>query len=86
MFGRLLAAVGLPFWKQSGSHRLLAGIATSIAIRFIPTFVPEAASLFRTAVFPTEWWPLILVCFLPSFVAIELDKLIRRAAGNGDMV
>ena len=61
---------------------LLAGIALSLAIRFIPTLVPEAAALFRTAPFPSEWWPLILLCFLPSFIAIELDKVLRRLAGK----
>ncbi|PLW69726.1 cation-translocating P-type ATPase [Pseudohalioglobus lutimaris] len=60
------------------NHWLLAGIALSIAIRFIPTLIPEAAALFRTAPFPPEWWPLILLCFLPSFIAIETDKLLRR--------
>jgi calcium-translocating P-type ATPase len=57
---------------------LLGGIGLSVAIRFIPTLVPEAAALFRTAPFPTEWWPLILLCFFPSFIAIETDKLLRR--------
>ena len=57
---------------------LLGGIAIGIAIRFIPTVIPEAATLFRTAAFPSEWWPMIFLCFLPSFVAIELDKLVRR--------
>jgi calcium-translocating P-type ATPase len=57
---------------------LLIGIALSLAIRLIPTLVPEAASLFRTAPFPAQWWPLILLCFFPSFVAIELDKAVRR--------
>ncbi|RLQ22547.1 HAD family hydrolase [Seongchinamella sediminis] len=61
---------------------LLAGIALSVAIRFIPTLVPSAAALFRTAPFPAEWWPLILLCFLPSFVAIEIDKLCRRWFGK----
>ena len=57
---------------------LLGGIVISIAIRFIPTVVPEAATLFRTAAFPSEWWPMILLCFLPSFLAIESDKLVRK--------
>jgi calcium-translocating P-type ATPase len=61
---------------------LLGGIALSIAIRFIPTLVPEAAALFRTAPFPSEWWPLILLCFLPSFIAIEADKALRRLGGK----
>ena len=50
----------------------------SLVIRFIPTLVPEAATLFRTAAFPSEWWPLILACFFPSFIAIEADKLVRK--------
>jgi magnesium-transporting ATPase (P-type) len=57
---------------------LLAGIALSITIRFIPTWIPSAAALFRTAPFPAQWWPLILLCFLPSFIAIETDKALRR--------
>ncbi|MDX1695148.1 MAG: HAD-IC family P-type ATPase, partial [Ketobacteraceae bacterium] len=57
---------------------LLGGIGLSIAIRIIPTVIPSANDLFRTAPFPVEWWPLILVCFFPSFLAIETDKLIRR--------
>ena len=57
---------------------LLAGIALSVAIRFIPTLVPEAAALFRTAEFPAEWWPVILLCFFPSFIAIETDKALRK--------
>jgi len=57
---------------------LLGGIFLSAAIRFIPTVIPEAAMLFRTAEFPLEWWPLILACFFPSFIAIELDKALRK--------
>ena len=64
------------------NHWLLAGIGLSLAIRFIPTMVPEAAALFRTAPFPSAWWPLILACFFPSFITIELDKAMRRIAGK----
>jgi len=56
---------------------LLGGIALSLLIRLIPTAVPEAASLFRTAPFPSHWWPMILACFLPSLFVIEVDKLLR---------
>ena len=60
-----------------GNPWLLGGIAISILIRLIPTLIPAAADLFRTAEFPSDWWPLILLCFFPSFLAIEADKLIR---------
>nr|WP_275957852.1 cation transporting ATPase C-terminal domain-containing protein [Rhabdochromatium marinum] len=56
---------------------LLAGVAGSVAIRLIPTFVPSTASWFKTADFPITWWPLILLCFLPSLLAIEADKYLR---------
>jgi len=61
-----------------GNKWLLAGITLSIAIRFIPTLIPSVATLFRTAPFPADWWPLILLCFLPSFLAIEADKALRK--------
>lgn len=61
-----------------GNKWLLWGMGISVAIRFIPTVWPAAAALFRTAAFPTEWWPLILLCFLPSLIAIETDKALRR--------
>ena len=61
---------------------LLAGIGLSVAIRFIPTLTPSAATLFRTAPFPASWWPLVLLCFLPSFIAIEADKALRRVFGR----
>ena len=57
---------------------LLGGIVLSLAIRLIPTVVPQAAALFRTAEFPAEWWPIILACFFPSFIAIEGEKFSRR--------
>jgi calcium-translocating P-type ATPase len=61
-----------------GNRWLLAGIALSVLIRFIPTAVPAMESLFRVAAFPAAWWPLILACFLPSLLMIELDKLLAR--------
>jgi hypothetical protein len=33
------------------------------------------AALLRRAAFPVEWWPPILACFLPGFLAIDADKL-----------
>ncbi len=56
---------------------LLAGILGSIGIRLIPTFIPETAIWFRTAEFPVEWWPIILLAFIPSFLVIEVHKFLR---------
>ena len=85
-FGYVLSARSIydsVFTLNPFSNRwLLLGIALSIMIRFIPTLVPEASVLFRTAPFPLEWWPLILLCFFPSFIAIETDKALRRMWGK----
>lgn len=62
---------------------LLGGIGLSIAIRLVPTLVPSAAALFRTAEFPPSWWPVILLCFVPSFIAIEMDKLLHNLSTAG---
>jgi magnesium-transporting ATPase (P-type) len=81
-FGYVISArsiYGSAFSLNPLSNRwLLAGIVISVLIRLIPTLVPQANALFRTAAFPAAWWPLILLCFLPSFIAIESDKLIRK--------
>jgi magnesium-transporting ATPase (P-type) len=69
-----------PWIIPFGNKVLLGGIAISVLIRLLPTFVPEAAVIFKTEEFPLEWWPLILVSFLPSFIAIEMDKWIRARA------
>jgi calcium-translocating P-type ATPase len=60
-----------------GNPWLLGGIALSVLLHLIGTFVPEVAAAFRLAAFPAEWWPLILLTILPGFVAIEADKLVR---------
>ena len=57
---------------------LLGGIAISIGARFLPTFVPVVADAIRCANFPIEWWPLIILCLFPGFIALELEKLIRK--------
>ncbi len=61
---------------------LLAGIIISILARFLPTFIPEFASLFRTAEFPLEWWLVILPCLLPGFIVLEIDKYLRYGRGR----
>ncbi len=57
---------------------LLLGILISLLTRLLPTFIPAVSVVFRTAVFPTEWWWIILPCLLPGFVALELDKLFGK--------
>jgi len=63
---------------------LLAGIALSIALHVVVTFVPVVAGVFRCAVFPTEWWGPILLCLLSGFVMLEVDKALRRMLARRD--
>ena len=61
-----------------GNKWLLAGIAASIALRLLPTFIPSVALAFRTATFPAEWWLYILPRLLPGFIMLELEKFVRN--------
>jgi magnesium-transporting ATPase (P-type) len=56
---------------------LLAGIALSVVMHAVATWVPGASYLFRTAPFPVEWWPAVIVCLFPSFIVIELLKAVH---------
>ncbi len=58
---------------------LLFGIAVSIFIYLLPTFVPAFATIFRTAEFPVEWWLVLFPCLLPGFIVLEIDKWARRS-------
>jgi calcium-translocating P-type ATPase len=62
-----------------GNPWLLGGIVLAILLHLLVTFVPQLAAGFRLAPFPLEWWPVILLTILPSFVMIEMDKLVRAS-------
>ena len=59
---------------------VLVGVATTIGLQLIIVYSQPlfGISPFRTAPFPAEWWiPIILVSLL-GFLAIEIEKLVRR--------
>jgi magnesium-transporting ATPase (P-type) len=58
---------------------LLGGIALSVCLHALVTYVPPLAATFRLAPFPPDWWPWILATCLPAFLAIEADKAARKA-------
>ncbi len=58
---------------------LLMGMTLSVVFHFAVTFLPGLSHMFRTQVFPVDWWPLILLCLLPGFITLEVDKAIRAA-------
>jgi magnesium-transporting ATPase (P-type) len=62
-----------------GNPWLLGGIALSVFLHALVTYVPPLAATFRLAPLPPDWWPWILATFLPAFLAIEADKAVRKA-------
>jgi Ca2+-transporting ATPase len=57
---------------------ILGGIGITIVLGLAIVYVPFLNVLFRTAPFPAEWWPPLFLALLPGFVAVELEKLVRR--------
>jgi magnesium-transporting ATPase (P-type) len=57
---------------------LWLGVLLSFTTRLLPTFFPAASALFKTAPFPIQWWPYIMLCLLPGFIGLEIDKFIRK--------
>lgn len=57
---------------------ILAGIAITIVTDLMIVYLPPLQAVFRTAAFPVEWWPLIILALLPGFLAVELEKLLRK--------
>jgi len=62
---------------------ILGGVTLTIIIDLMIVYIPFLNSIFRTAPFPTEWWPYILLGLPIGFLVPELDKLIRRKLGKG---
>jgi magnesium-transporting ATPase (P-type) len=57
---------------------ILGGIGVTVVLGVAIVYVPFLNVLFRTAPFPAEWWPPLLLALLPGFVAVEIEKLVRR--------
>lgn len=64
---------------------VLYGIALTIITQLIITYVPFAQVVFKTAAFPVEWWPIVILALFPGFVVIELEKWIRSLIKNRAM-
>jgi len=57
---------------------ILGGIAITIIVDLMIVYVPFMNNIFRTAAFPTDWWPYILLGLPVGFLIPELEKLVRR--------
>ena len=61
---------------------VLIGIAVTIITQLMITYVPFVQVIFRTAAFPAEWWPLIILALFPGFLVVELEKFLRKRFGK----
>ena len=62
---------------------VLAGIALTLITQLMITYVPAANVMFRTAPFPVQWWPVVILALFPGFLVVELEKWIRRHFSKG---
>ena len=57
---------------------VITGIAVAIITQLMITYIPFLNGIFRTTPFPKEWWPMILLCFFPGLISLELEKFFWR--------
>ena len=62
---------------------VLWGIAVTIITQLMITYIPAVNVIFRTAPFPAEWWPLIILALFPGFLVVELEKFLKKRFGKG---
>ena len=62
---------------------VLWGVGITIVTNLLIVYAPFLNTVFRTAPFPTEWWPLILLALLPGFLVVELEKFLRKQFTRG---
>ncbi|MFC1901731.1 cation-translocating P-type ATPase [Chloroflexota bacterium] len=61
---------------------VLLGIAITIITQLMITYIPPIQVVFRTAAFPAEWWPIIILSIFPGFIFLEVEKFLRRHLGK----
>ncbi|MEM8682519.1 MAG: HAD-IC family P-type ATPase [Pseudomonadota bacterium] len=69
-----------PSWRFNllSNWVLDLGIVASILLRLVIAIVPALGAFFGTVDIPSEWWPMLIACALPTFFAIEVDKAVWR--------
>ncbi|MDD4939779.1 MAG: HAD-IC family P-type ATPase [Candidatus Omnitrophica bacterium] len=57
---------------------VIIGMVITLLNAFSIVYIPFFQSLFRTSSFPAAWWPVIILALFPGFVAVEIEKLLRK--------
>jgi cation-transporting ATPase F len=65
---------------------LLAGASFTLGLQLLIVYSEPLLgfSPFRTLPFPAEWWVYIALAATPGFLAVELEKLVRRRLKSAD--
>ncbi len=56
---------------------ILLGIFTTFATALLITYTSIGNTIFRTEAIPLEWWPVLLLCLVPGFAVIEIEKFFE---------
>ncbi len=62
---------------------IMVGVGITIVSQLVITYAPFAQAVFKTAAFPVEWWPIVILALLPCFLVTEGEKLVRRQLQKG---
>lgn len=57
---------------------VIAGIGITLLTIFLIVYTPFGNALLKTASFPAQWWPVIILALFPAFIATEIEKFIER--------
>ncbi len=57
---------------------VLLGMGLTIGCQLLIVYVPFLQTVFRTAAFPAEWWLIVGLGLFPGFIAVEIEKFIRK--------
>jgi len=57
---------------------VLLGLGLTLGSQLLIVNVPFLQTVFRTAAFPVEWWLIIGPGLLPGFLAVEIEKFLRK--------
>ncbi|PKP59728.1 MAG: ATPase [Candidatus Altiarchaeales archaeon HGW-Altiarchaeales-2] len=57
---------------------IIIGVIIAFGSQLMITYIPLFQEIFRTAAFPLEWWPILLLTLLSAFIAVEIEKFFRR--------
>jgi len=57
---------------------VIFGMGLTVITQLVITYIPFFQTLFRTAAFPNQWWPVIILALFPGFIVTEIEKFLRR--------